>query len=218
MSRGMSFEPTKQEREAANRRERVQRTVLKLLGHLHSVSTQDVFVALDHLTPPAISPANSGNILALLAREGLLVAITGVKVNQDHRSQWDKVLYTLPPRREITLPVYDNGSMKPLTKQDLMVGKARPRRERYVSMMDAPPCVEEVSPLVCPTQLPNAGTDHPMRAENNKIDAPLQSVASAGNLSSRATHEENIQPDQDHSDVTLRWPNKTSVTSQPRRT
>lgn len=144
MSRGMSFEPTKQERNAVLRRQRVHQTAMRLLADNHNVSAQEVYLALDHTTPPPISPANSGNILALLAREGILTTIMGQRTDGTDRLRREKgeVFYTLPPRRFQTLPVKVMGSgdvVRPLTREELMVGKARPKRPRYVSVMDYEP-------------------------------------------------------------------------------
>lgn len=175
MSRGMSFEPTKQERNAVLRRQRVHQTAMRLLAGKHSVSAQEVYLALDHTTPPPISPANSGNILALLAREGILTTIMGQRTDGTDRLKREKgeVFYTLPPRRFSTLPVaQEGGIVRPLTREELMVGKARPRRPRYVSMMDAP-CVELPKIGNGDAALPSAGTSTQMSAQDNKNDAPL---------------------------------------------
>lgn len=158
MSRGCSFEPTKSEREATIRRERVKSTVLRLLEAVHNVSAQDVYASLDHTTPPYISPANSGNILALLAREGILADVMGVRTDGSDRLKREKgvVLYTLPPRKRSVLPVYESTAVRPLTKEELMVGRVRPRRPRYVSMMELP-CVDGDTSDATPSTQINQG-------------------------------------------------------------
>lgn len=153
MSRGGSFQQTKTERDAEARRKRVRETVMALLEGVHSVSAADVYLALDHTAEPKISPANSGNILALLARQGILSTIMGRRSAGATRDA--AILYTIPPRKRAILPVSGSENIRPLTKEELMVGRARPRRPRYVSMMEAPPdCVgtgeAQMSPLDAP--------------------------------------------------------------------
>lgn len=179
MSRGMSFEPTKQERDAEDRRRRVKKVAMELLTTQHSISAADVFAALDHQTPPTISPANSGNILALLAREGALVVVVGHKrEGQTSIERAEGVsMYTLPPRRFAVLPVKtmcDGDIVKPLTREQLMAGRARPARPRYKSLMEvSEECVEQFTKeITTPTQnqtqaevgrcLPNVTTSTPI--------------------------------------------------------